>query len=312
MTSTRTDEIIDKVNEIIDQYDTALTLRQIYYRLVAALVIPNNVNQYKALSKLLVEARKDERVDYRKIEDRVRKTIGGDYTFFEPDDYFRMWERRFRESPKYFNIPRWYNQPWYVEVWIEKDALSRIISDVADGLGVKTCVARGYSSFTFIKDAVERINHACDVPDGDIDHREPKILYFGDFDPSGEDMVRDLEERLFDYGITGCDFDSGEILTSDSQTPLVEKLALTPEQIVKWRLPPMPTKASDVRSAKFIEKHGDIAVELDALDPEVLKNLVGGGIAQYFNLDVTQEVEVLEKEQKAELQKKVDAFFSER
>ena len=95
------------------------------------------------------------------------------------------------------------------------------------------------------------------------------ILYFGDFDPSGEDMVRDLQKRIMLYG---------------APTATVHKIALTKDQVKTWKLPPAPVKKSDKRAAKFIEAHGDIsAVELDALDPEDLQNIVKTTIEGYID-----------------------------
>src|SRR5437879_10188225 len=87
----------------------------------------------------------------------------------------------------------WPTQPVYLEVWLEKDALSGIFEDVLKPYGVTLNVGRGFDGWTSIKDASERfLDKSENVP--------VTVLYFGDFDPSGEDMVRSLRERLDFFG----------------------------------------------------------------------------------------------------------------
>ena len=95
------------------------------------------------------------------------------------------------------------------------------------------------------------------------------LLYFGDFDPSGVDIERDLEDRLSRYGAK--DFK-------------VKRIALTAEQIRHYDLPPMPVKRSDARAESFMATHGDRSVELDALDPNLLQDIVKNSILE--NIDV--------------------------
>jgi hypothetical protein len=145
---------------------------------------------------------------------------------------------------------------------LEKDALSTVVSRIAtDNYCVPVAVNRGYGSFSFIKEGAERLSM--------FDDKSIHILYFGDFDPSGEDMVRDLQKRIMLYG---------------APTAKVHKIALTPAQIETWKLPPTPVKTSDKRAAKFIETNGDrSAVELDALDPVDLQEIVKTSIEEYIS-----------------------------
>ena len=75
------------------------------------------------------------------------------------------------------------------------------------------------------------------------------LFYLGDFDPSGEDMVRDVKDRLEMFGV--------ELE--------VEKLALTKAQIAQYNPPPNPAKMTDSRAAAYVEKHGSSSWEVDAL-----------------------------------------------
>lgn len=184
-------EIVKEVNEILDQYKTKMTLRQIYYRLVAKLIIPNTLSRYKALSKTLVKARENGEVDYRKIEDRARTTLGGDNYDQETDGFKEFAESEFRDAWRNFTMSYWGNQPEHIELWVEKDALSRIVSNIGYKYNVRTCPSRGYSSFSYVMDSVNRLRRLKD--------KQITILYLGDYDPSGLDITRDLQERLWRY-----------------------------------------------------------------------------------------------------------------
>ena len=92
--------IIREVNAIFKQYNTKMTLRQVYYRLVAKHIIPNTVSQYKYLSKILVKAREDNEIKHNMIEDRVRTTIGDDNGWNNPTDFLTEIEEWFRNAWK--------------------------------------------------------------------------------------------------------------------------------------------------------------------------------------------------------------------
>lgn len=255
-------DIVPKVNAILKQYEYPLTLRQVYYRLVAAGDIDNTRSNYTSLSSILVKARERGEVDYKRIEDRVRTTIQDNYALPDPTElYARMTGQVGYMAQQYRRDP-WLDQDNYVEVWLEKDALSTVVSRIAtDAYCVPVAVNRGFGSFSFIKEGAKRLASI----EGD---KPTHILYFGDFDPSGEDMVRDLQKRIMLYGAPGA---------------AVHNIALNEEQITAWKLPPAPVKKSDTRAKKFIEANGDKAVELDALDPVDLQNVVKNAIEKYID-----------------------------
>jgi hypothetical protein len=291
--------LVKAVNEILERFpNTTLTLRQVYYQLVAAHIIENNINSYKSLSRMLVKARENGEVDDSRIEDRGRQTIGGDREKADPETFYKEYEDFFRTCWEQYSRPMWEGQPHYVECWLEKDALSRIVSDIASRYGVKTCIARGYSSYTFLKDASDRINRACYPASASEfeDSLDPIILYFGDHDPSGVDMVRDLGVRLERYGVTGG-------------TEIVNKIALNRAQIDKYNLPPDPTKEKDARAKKFIAEHGNEVVELDALNPDVLQELVKSSILKTINSEIWNQNARESQEEQTKIKAQVDAHF---
>ena len=157
---------------------------------------------------------------------------------------------------------------FYVEIWLEKDALSACLS--VTSMYDAAMVARGYASLSFLYSAAEYIN-TLDVP--------AYIYHAGDFDPSGVNAGEKIEETLRELA------PEAEIF--------FERIAVTPEQINEWDLPTRPTKASDTRSKGF----GAISVELDAIEPNQLRQLVQDAIEQHLPAD---QFEVLKAAEESE------------
>jgi hypothetical protein len=239
-----------------------MTLRQVYYQLVSRQVIENNRSQYQAVSNALVDARKDGIIPWNWIEDRLRKPREVQM-WSDLDDFSETVKRAYRKDV-------WATQPAYLEVWEEKDALSGIFEDILSDYGITLNVGRGYDGWSSIKNAAERY---CD--------REATVLYFGDFDPSGEDMVRSLEVRLNELGAY----------------PTIVKCALTLDDIQRHNLPPALAKRTDTRREKFVAKNGDVSVELDALPIEVLKKSIHDEVRSRIDIDALSEVREIEKQE---------------
>ncbi len=258
--------LIEEARSVLSEYNP-MTLRQVYYQLVSRQVLENSRSSYQRLSRALVEARQQGLIPWEWIEDRVRRPreVG-----MWPDvaDFLETIRHSYRKDV-------WESQPRYVEVWLEKDALSGIFEDITRAFGVTLVVGRGYNSWSAYYGAACRF----------ADREKPiTILYFGDFDPSGEDMVRAMRDSLRFF----------------ETCPEIEKVALTRQDVADYNLPPDFTKKTDSRARAFIEKHGDLAVELDALSLPVLREKVGKAIAQNLDLDALAEAraeEALEREE---------------
>jgi hypothetical protein len=246
----KTERLIATSVEIL-QAHRPMTVRQVYYQLVSRQVIENSRGAYQSVSKALIGARQDGIVPWEWIEDRLRRPR-----------HVSMWTdiADFGESAiASYRRDVWATQPRYFEAWLEKDALSGIFEDVLEPYGVTLNVGRGYDGWSSINSAAERF----------YVHGNATIIYFGDFDPSGEDMVRSLKERLDWFGL------DVEII----------KAALTRDDINNYGLPPDFTKATDTRRAKFVEKHGDISVELDALPVDILRQRIIEHVEARMDLD---------------------------
>jgi hypothetical protein len=156
----------------------------------------------------------------------------------------------------------WEDQPVYLLISLEKDALSRLVSRVGNMYSVRTFPTRGYPSFTYVQTMANYMQTR-------LNGKPTIVLYFGDFDPSGVDIERDLEARLGRYGATDYK---------------VKRIALTADQIKQHQLPPMPVKRSDARAEGFLAEYGDQSVELDALDPNLLQKTVEKAIRENINI----------------------------
>ena len=275
----RYEEIVKAVNEILAQYYMPLTLRQVYYRLVSKMLIPNTVTAYKTLSKILVKARETGEIDDTRIEDRSRQVLGiGDFGYEDFDSFINNRIKLLQESWQYWTREMWKNQPQNVIIILEKDALSRLFVDVADRFRVQVFPTRGYGSYTYIKDIAERI---CSNPE-----KPTIILYFGDYDPSGRDIERDLTERLERYG--GVNFKC-------------VRVALTKDQITHYNLPPRPEDIATLEKLKRdprTKTYGlEYACELDALEPSVLQTIIRDAITTNIDHKIWNEtLEQIEKE----------------
>jgi len=279
-------EIVKAVKEITSTYRTKMTLRQIYYRLVARNLIPNNLNSYKNLSRILVTAREKGEISANIMEDRGRTSIGGDFGWDDPTEFAIRRLQSLKECASDYTRRMWEFQEEYIEVWVEKDALSRLVSSACSGYRVKTCVGRGYSSYTYVSDAVNRFLSQED--------KRCTVIYVGDLDPSGLDITRDLGRRMAEYG-------------ADHVT--IRRIALSHEQVKQYELPPAPVKLTDARAAKFVEKHGNEVWELDALEPNVLQSTIQEEIVKHIDGDLWAETRERIEHERDEIETTIDGWF---
>jgi hypothetical protein len=266
--------VITKVLAGYDKMGIRLTLRQLFYQLVSQNVIANTQREYKRLGNLLSDARLAGYVDWDIIEDRVRRP--------QRALQFANMKERVNLAVDNFRLRRWDDQPVYVELWCEKDALSSVLEPICDDLHVTLMVNRGYSSSSAMYEAAKRIQK-------EQSRRAASIIYLGDFDPSGEDMVRDVADRLTTFKCKRLD---------------VTKLALTRHQVDEYKLPPNPLKRdhtgklTDSRGQAFEDKHGGESFEVDALPPDVLQTMVRDAITEHMDLDKYEAVKEREDELK--------------
>ena len=257
-------EKLNKVKEILKELREyiPLTLRQIYYQLVGKGYIENKVSEYGMLSNLLKWARIDGHISWEDIEDRVRAFH--DLTGWSDSEEFV--DASLRHFLSGYRRDLLQTQDKYIETWIEKDALSSIFIKVAKPYTIPVVVCRGFSSISFLNEFRERLKYHQD--------KQAVMLYFGDFDPSGMEMLEAMKTTLTD-----------ELGIKDIE---LKRIALSKEDIFTYELPHNPNalKHSDSRAARHLEQYGELAVELDALRPDVLEQKIRAAIETELNINM--------------------------
>jgi len=236
--SDKTKAIVDLAFEVLEA-EHPMTLRQLFYRLVSVQALDNRQTDYQRLSRILTDAREREEIDYEWIVDRSRPVYEVN-VFRDPAAYAKAVMTSYRRN-------NWQDQPWHVEVWTEKDAITGAIQPVTDRLGITIRTGRGFQSTTRVHEIAECLN--------DI-NKPIEVLYLGDHDPSGRCIEEDVKQRV-------------EAKTVEEFT--LRRLAIHAKDIGKFNLPPLRVKTSDSRARTFLREHGTECVELDALPPSELR-----------------------------------------
>lgn len=278
-----------------------LTLRGLYYRLVARDLIPhtrlyrkdasgkwvkdlsltpegrprgttNAEPNYKWIGRVLNDARMAGRIDWNHLVDTTRNLVKVG-TWSSPGSII--------DSAAYgYTEDHWIGQPEYIEVWVEKEALASIIGRAADTWQVPYFACRGYPSVSEMHVAAMRLKRKED------EGRKVTVIHCGDHDPSGIDMTRDIEERLATFGCRAT----------------VNRIALNMDQVEQYQPPPNPAKMTDSRFEDYSEQYGDESWELDALDPATLDALVQDEIQEHLDRDLYDQRVAEEEENRRDLE----------
>jgi hypothetical protein len=259
------------------------TLRAMFYALVSLRVIHNLQPQYQYLSHFTARARENGELAINCFADQSRRIIQEfDDEYETMEDYVKKGIYHLENAASNYTnaLPRWYGQPHYVEVWIEKDALSGTFKSILGNRQVKIVPNRGFSSVSFNYENIERLK------DYQAEGREIHIRYFGDLDPSGESIDEIITNKLAQYRIFDVDF---------------QRVAVTEEQMNRFNLPHNPDPETltklrrDTRAKSFMSRHdGELfQIEVDALQayaPDEFKRLVQDSVDQFFDEDTHQRV----------------------
>jgi len=259
-------QLLAVIAKIVESYASRgydLTLRQLYYVCIARDLLPepwideaynrkhglapdtkNTVKNYKRLGGLLDDGRMLGLIDWDTIVDRTR-SMKNRSAWDSPSEVIDSAYSGYHRS-------RWENQTNWPCVFVEKEALAGVFEQVCHRYDLPLFACRGYTSQSSHWRIAQYLI-------GKADHGyHPVILHFGDHDPSGIDMTRDIEERFSTFN---CFVE-------------VRRIALNMDQVEQYDPPPNPAKATDARFAGYLDKFGEESWELDALTPEVLTDLV--------------------------------------
>lgn len=247
--------------------DNPMTVRQLFYRLVGLGAIAKTEQEYKStVCRLLVQMRSEGQLPYAWIADNTR--------WMRKPTTYGSYAEALAETARSYRRALWDDQNAYVEIWLEKDALAGVLYAVTGAYDVPLMVTRGYPSLTFLYEAAQTIRET-----GLPTH----LYYLGDYDPSGLDIPRNVEERLREFA-PGYPF-------------TFERIAVTAEHIVRWNLPTRPTKRSDSRSAGFAGE----SVEVDAIPSADLRTLVEDHIVRHLDPAALKRTRRIEAEERRSL-----------
>jgi hypothetical protein len=276
--------LIEKCNAVIEDYSAqgySLTLRQVYYQMVARAIIPNNERSYKNLGALINDARLAGLIDWEAIEDRTRN-LQSRSRWNRPGEIIDS-------AARSYHLDYWQGQKNYVEVWVEKDALVGIVGQVCHGLDVSYFSCRGYVSQSEMWGAAQRLNRYKERGKNIV------LLHLGDHDPSGIDMSRDIQDRNTLFEHFGLEF---------------KRLALNMDQIEKYDPPPNPTKLTDSRANGYIDAFGMECWELDALEPQVISDLITRNGLKYRDEAAYRRVKDRETREREQLEALAERWAS--
>lgn len=263
-------ELIDEINKILSEYievGMTITTRGLFYQLVSRNIIPNNLSSYRKLSRDSTKARYAGLIEWGIIVDN--SAYLHIYNFFE--DVSDLIDR----AKKSYRLDRWEGQNYYIEVWVEKDALRNVVEPVTNKFQINLFIPGGRVSTTLLHNASRRLS---------MQQQKGKkciLLYLGDHDPCGLDMVlRDIPKRLSN-------------LENDIE---VIPIALTMEQIQKYNLPTDQLKKEKDENGNWYSGLAgtDKCWELDALRPTIIQEIIEKSILEF--LDVDRYNKVVEQE----------------
>ena len=277
--------IMEHAIPIIESYDQ-LNLRQLYYRLVTE-GLPNSQRHYGRVKSAMGDARWNGKLDFDTFVDNERDTLGStDYEETKLDEKVEYAQEQVEAWMTSYRKNRWENQPIYAEVFIEKKALQGVFRSPCLSKGVRLCPCKGYPSISYLYEAAGRFLEAQDAG------KKTVILYFGDYDPSGEDIPRDIDESIRKMGCYDVE---------------VRRILLLEDQVRAMGLPPAPTKSTDPRTATW---DGIGQVELDAIEPRTLEQYALDAISKVFDDGLHTELKDTERDERGDFQKRMKEFVA--
>lgn len=247
--------------------ENPMTIRHLFYRLVSKGVLDKDELAYKGtLVRVLGLMRENGEIPFEWFVDSTR-WMRKPRTHNSIDDLLEESQRTYRRA-------LWREQPFYCEVWTEKDAIATILSQTTAKFDVPLMVCRGFSSKTFLYSTGKAIK---------AQGKPTYIFYLGDCDPSGISISTVIERDLRKY--------------SDDSEIYFKRLAVTDEQIIDWELPIRPTKKTDSRAKNFVGE----SVEIDAIPAADLQNLVNNAIVDLIDPDAYWVVKAAEESERESL-----------
>jgi hypothetical protein len=315
-------DVLPVAEAIVESYDTAVTLRQLFYRLVSLPVgargrISNTYSMYTALAHNTAEARYAG--TFPDLVDN-RRTITLASSWSSPREGIDALRDQYRRD-------RTEGQPYQIWIGSEKSGLVALLSNWFGDMGLPIIALSGQCSKPYIDQITRRVRR---------DGRPAVLLYAGDHDPTGWSILQNFVDRTGFW----VNAELPEWDTSDMPETLGRKrghakawkdipnfnryrkyrVALTPEQCDEHDLPRNPAKEKDPNMDNFLRNFADtltddeiddglgVQVEVDALEPPLLRQLFTDAIGKYWDTDAYRAVLAAEDDDLTELDAIVDGL----
>lgn len=258
--------------EILEQ-EHPVTVRHLYYCLIGQSILTKEEEGYDKLVNIMKRARLSGLVPWNWIIDTSRRVL--QFSLYNSIKEFLT-----KRIPYYYK-DTWENQRRYILVWVEKEALATPLWQAVNYYNIPVFPAKGYDSWTHFLEAVKKMR--------EMEDKELVVLYLGDHDPSGMNMPSDLQNRC-------------KLMNLNVR---FERIAITEEQIDQYNIPKLPLrkdpkkgKYKDPRAEKYVEKYGAWFVELDALKPSILEQIVTEKVEELLDLEAFEDDQNTEEEEK--------------
>jgi len=151
--------------------------------------------------------------------------------------------------------------------------------------------------------SIKDIMHDAEIPFSEHEIEIPEFIYISELRKVVIDWIRKYNENM-----SISTLDARDEFDVDAD---VRRVAITDEQIQKYNIPPAPAKRSDTRFNGFVGEHGDRAVELDAIEPDVLQEIIKNSIQALFDEKIYQEQKSEQKEKQQEIKKMIEEYFGD-
>lgn len=259
----KTVAFIDQIKAVTAMYSFAITVRQIFYRLIATAEYEKTEQGYNNLCEVVGRARRAGLISMDAIRD-------DGFTHRVPTFYDNAADflETVRQSARRIRFDRQREQETRLAVWCEAAGMVPQLEMVAGDFGIPVLSSGGFDSITS-KHAMAQ-EFAC--------HDSVEVLHLGDFDPSGVHMFTSLAEDIQAF----TDDLGGDVRFT--------RLAVTPQQIKEMRLPTAPVKKTDRRSFD-----GSATVQCEAIEPDTLSDILRSAIVERMDADILNEILAAEK-----------------
>jgi len=251
------------------------TVRSLFYRLAVLEIVDKSERGYDQVQRTLARARERGEYPWEAIYDGLRE-LSRPQTWATLDDFLGVVRNAYARD-------KWQTQPRRVEAWLEKQTLQGTVQSVIDEFEVPLLVDRGYLSVTAKKDAMLRVR------------AQPRtIIYIGDHDPSGVNMLEEAETWIREMAGRGIDLS-------------IDRIAITDEDQANKDLPHLPVNPRDSRTPDYVRRFSEEVVEVEALPPEELQKRLRDALKRHRDPKKWDKARVIEAADRERLNALLDA-----